>query len=166
MRRPSTLMSRRPSRAPTPNRKPSPRRPSRWRSSPRYPRFMAVASGFVKGETIQREIPPYTYEPSDKMPDEYRQAVVHILTIESRIESEYPMMPGKTFAQSKLEKWYPAGLDMFGKSDSTRQYDYIRWGLRRRSNAEMRQAFQDEVDALLRSIGLTPPDPLANRRFL
>lgn len=255
---------------------------------------MASAPEFVTGDSVQREIPPYTYEPSDDLPAEYRQAVVHILTIESRIESEYPMMPEKTlvpamamaprpedwvryasywaqevqhatywikmlaelgidstsqefmsrpkpiyifdmrddadswaewayfsyfadrqgaymgwewldssygpfariaerswreeeghaqmahemlsyicstddgraFAQKKLEKWYPAGLDMFGKSDSTRQFDYIRWGLRRRTNEEMRQAFKAEVDALLHSIGLTPPDPLANRRYL
>jgi 1,2-phenylacetyl-CoA epoxidase catalytic subunit len=55
---------------------------------------------------------------------------------------------------------------MFGKSNSTRQYDYIRWGLRRRTNEEMRRAFKAEVDALLLSIGLEPPDPLANRRYL
>jgi ring-1,2-phenylacetyl-CoA epoxidase subunit PaaA len=73
---------------------------------------------------------------------------------------------GRAEAQEKLATWYPAGLDMFGRSDSTRQYDYIRWGLRRRTNEEMRQAFRDEVDAVLRKVGLTPPDPLANRRFV
>ena len=54
---------------------------------------------------------------------------------------------GRDFAQKKLAKWYPAGLDMFGKAESARQYDYIRWGLRRRTNEEMRQAFKAEVDA-------------------
>ncbi len=73
---------------------------------------------------------------------------------------------GRRQAQEKLELWYPAGLDMFGRSDSERQYDYIRWGLRRRTNEEMREAFRQEVDAVIRAVGLEPPDPLANRRYL
>lgn len=240
-----------------------------------------------------REIPPYTYEPHDDMPPDYRDAVLHILKIQSRIETEYPWFPertllpamrlaptpedwvryasywaqevqhatywikmlddlgfkvdaefmatpkpiyifdmrdtaqtwvewayfsffadrqgaymawewldssyapfariaerglreeeghaqmgyeilknvcateeGRQLAQEKLAIWYPAGLDMYGRTDSQRQYDYIRWGLRRRTNQEMREAFQAEVDAVLRAVGLTPPDPLANRRYL
>lgn len=240
-----------------------------------------------------REIPPFTYEPQDDMPPEYRDAVVKILTIQARIETEYPMYPersllpamrlaptledwvrysaywaqevqhatywikmldelgvkvdeqfmstpkpiyifdmrdpadtwvewayfsffadrqgaymgwewidssygpfariaerawreeeghaqmgyeilknvcataeGRAQAQDKLTSWYPAGLDMFGRSDSERQYDYIRWGLRRRTNEEMREAFREEVDNVLRAVGLTPPDPCANRRYL
>ena len=242
--------------------------------------------------TVTREIPPHTYEAYDEMPPDYRQAVVHILTIQARLESEYAMYPeqtlvpamhlaptpedwvryasywaqevqhstywirmlndlgiavdaqfmatpkpiyifemrdmaptwvewayfsffadrqgaymgwewidssyapfariaerawreeeghaqmghemlksacatpeGRALAQEKLAIWYPAGLDMFGRADSKRQYDYIRWGLRRRTNEEMREAFQREVDAVLHSVGLEPPDPLANRRY-
>ncbi len=73
---------------------------------------------------------------------------------------------GRVLAQEKLAIWYPAGLDMFGRSESKRQYDYIRWGLRRRTNEEMRQEFRAEVDGVLRRVGLEPPDPAANRRFL
>ena len=73
---------------------------------------------------------------------------------------------GRAQAQEKLLAWYPAGLDMFGRSDSPAQYDQIRWGLRRRTNEEMREAFREEVDAVLRAVGLEPPDPRANRRYL
>jgi 1,2-phenylacetyl-CoA epoxidase catalytic subunit len=240
-----------------------------------------------------REIPPYTYEPHDDMPPGYREAVIRILTIQARIETEYPMFPersllpamrlapspddwvryasywaqecqhatywikmlkdlgvevdqsfmstpkpiyifdmrdtaptwvewayfsffadrqgaymawewidssyapfarvaerawreeeghaqmgveilrdvcatpaGRAQAQEKLLAWYPAGLDMFGRSDSQAQYDQIRWGLRRRTNEEMRDAFRAEVDAVLHAVGLEPPDPRANRRYL
>ena len=41
---------------------------------------------------------------------------------------------GRALLIKHLAKWYPAGLDMFGKSGSKRQFDYVRWGLRRRSN--------------------------------
>ncbi len=241
----------------------------------------------------EREIPPRTYEPTDDMPPGYRDGLIQILSIQARIETEYPMYPersllpamrlapspddwvryasywaqevehasywirmlndlgvkiddafmarpkpiyifdmrdtaktwvewayfsffadrqgaymawdwidssygpfariaertwreeeghaqmgyemlkgvcatqgGRAVAQDKLARWYPAGLDMFGRSDSKRQFEYIRWGLRRRTNEEMRLAFRHEVDAVLGSVGLQPPDPLASRRYL
>ena len=50
---------------------------------------------------------------------------------------------GRELLIKHLAKWYPAGLDMFGKSGSKRQFDYVRWGLRRRSNEQMRDEFTD-----------------------
>ena len=73
---------------------------------------------------------------------------------------------GKAHSQERLAKWYPAGLDMFGRSDSKRQYDHIRMGLRRRTNEEMRRQFKEEIDQVLGKVDLEPPDPLANRRYL
>jgi ring-1,2-phenylacetyl-CoA epoxidase subunit PaaA len=65
-----------------------------------------------------------------------------------------------------LKKWYPAGLDMFGKSGSSRQYEFMKWGLRRRTNEEMRAEFEAEVNALLGRLEVPIPDPIAGRRFL
>src|SRR5215472_7389808 len=65
-----------------------------------------------------------------------------------------------------LGKWYPAGLDMFGKSGSKRQHDFLRWGLRRRTNEQMRDEFQAEVNALLNRLEVPIPDPTVGRRFL
>ncbi|HYL58982.1 MAG TPA: Phenylacetic acid catabolic protein [Candidatus Acidoferrales bacterium] len=64
-----------------------------------------------------------------------------------------------------LAKWYPAGLDMFGKSGSKRQFDYVRWGLRRRTNEQMRDEFTAEVNNLLTKLDIPIPDPAAGRRF-
>src|SRR5262249_7339486 len=61
---------------------------------------------------------------------------------------------GRAQAQEKLLAWYPAGLDMFGRSDSSSQYDQIRWGLRRRTNEQMREDFRREIDPVLRAVGL------------
>jgi ring-1,2-phenylacetyl-CoA epoxidase subunit PaaA len=65
-----------------------------------------------------------------------------------------------------LRKWYPAGLDMFGKSGSKRQHDFLHWGLRRRTNEQMRDEFQAEVNALLNRLEVPIPDPTVGRRFL
>jgi ring-1,2-phenylacetyl-CoA epoxidase subunit PaaA len=65
-----------------------------------------------------------------------------------------------------LKKWYPAGLDMFGKSGSKRQNDYVRWGLRKRTNEQMRDDFTQEVNNLLTKLEIAPPDAIAGRRYL
>jgi ring-1,2-phenylacetyl-CoA epoxidase subunit PaaA len=65
-----------------------------------------------------------------------------------------------------LKKWYPAGLDMFGKSGSKRQNDFLRWGLRKRTNEEMRDDFTKEVNNLLTKLDIPIPDPLAGRRYV
>ena len=73
---------------------------------------------------------------------------------------------GRTLAQRLLAKWYPAALDMFGRSDSPNAPKFIRWGLKSVGNAEIRAAYKTYVDGKLSALGLEPPDERANRRFL
>ncbi len=73
---------------------------------------------------------------------------------------------GRALCQRLLAKWYPAALDMFGRSDSPNVPKFIRWGLKSVGNAEIRQAYKQYVDRKLRALGLEPPDERANRRFL
>ena len=68
--------------------------------------------------------------------------------------------------QRALNHWYVKALDMFGRSDSTRDQRYIYWGLKRRSNAQARQEFVREVDPLIAKLGLKVPDPLRGRQYL
>jgi ring-1,2-phenylacetyl-CoA epoxidase subunit PaaA len=73
---------------------------------------------------------------------------------------------GRALAQHLVAKWYPAALDMFGRSDSKNAPKFIQWGLKSVDNAEIRQAYKDYVDAKLITLGLDLPDPRTNRRFL
>jgi len=68
--------------------------------------------------------------------------------------------------QQAVNYWYVKGLDMFGNSKSYRSERYIYWGLKRRPNAVARQQYKDEVDALLKQMGLEIPDPLKGRLYL
>ena len=72
---------------------------------------------------------------------------------------------GRELLIKHLAKWYPAGLDMFGKSGSKRQFDYVRWGLRRRSNEQMRDEFTEEVNNLLTKLEIPIPDPRSRPPF-
>ncbi len=73
---------------------------------------------------------------------------------------------GRALAQRLLAKWYPAALDMFGRSDSKNAPKFLRWGLKSVGNAEIRAAYKTYVDAKLVTLGLEPPDERANRRFM
>ena len=62
--------------------------------------------------------------------------------------------------------WYPAALDMFGRSESSNGPKFIQWGLKSVGNAEIRALYKQYVDGKLRTPGLDIPDERKNRRFL
>jgi ring-1,2-phenylacetyl-CoA epoxidase subunit PaaA len=72
---------------------------------------------------------------------------------------------GRILVQHLLAKWYPAALDMFGRSDSPNAPKFIQWGLKSVDNAEIRAAYKTYVDAKVVALGLDVPDEQANRRF-
>ena len=72
---------------------------------------------------------------------------------------------GREEAQRAIIRWYPAALDMFGRSESKRQHEYIKWGLKKRSNAELRRQYIDDVNPLIARLDLDVPDENKNRRF-
>ena len=73
---------------------------------------------------------------------------------------------GKLLAQGLLAKWYPAALDMFGRSDSPNVPKFIHWGLKSVGNAEIRESYKRYVDAKLLALGLDLPDERRHRRFV
>ena len=73
---------------------------------------------------------------------------------------------GKAAAQRRLGKWWPAALDMFGRSDSKNSPVYVKWGIKLHENEALRQKYIAEAIPEIEKLGLRAPDPLANRRFL
>ncbi len=73
---------------------------------------------------------------------------------------------GKAAAQERLKKWWPAALDMFGRSDSKTSPLYVKWGIKMHDNEALRQKYIAEAIPEIRKLGLEVPDNLANRRFL
>lgn len=72
---------------------------------------------------------------------------------------------GRDQAQAALDRWYPRGLDMFGRASSRRAARYLHWGLKRRSNEAARTEYIAEVTPLIEGLGLTVPDATAGRHF-
>jgi ring-1,2-phenylacetyl-CoA epoxidase subunit PaaA len=73
---------------------------------------------------------------------------------------------GRAKAQRAVDFWYIRALDMFGRTGSKRSERYRYWGLKRRSNEQARQDYMNEVDPILKKIGLKVPDPLKGRHYL
>jgi len=73
---------------------------------------------------------------------------------------------GKVAAQERLQKWWTAALDMFGKSTSVNSPLYVKWGIKQHSNEELRQKYIAEALPEIKRLGLAPADNLLNRRFL
>jgi ring-1,2-phenylacetyl-CoA epoxidase subunit PaaA len=68
--------------------------------------------------------------------------------------------------QRSVDFWYIKALDMFGRSDSERSNRFCHWGLKRRSNSQVRWEFIKEVGPMIQGMGLTVPDPIKDRKFL
>ena len=73
---------------------------------------------------------------------------------------------GKAAVQARLQKWWTAALDMFGRSTSTNAPVYVKWGIKQHSNEELRQKYISEALPEIQRLGLTPAYNLAGRLFL
>ena len=67
----------------------------------------------------------------------------------------------KAMAQDALNRWWWPSLMMFGPSDkdSPNSAELTRWGIKKKSNDELRQRFVNQTVAQAKAIGLTIPDP-------
>jgi ring-1,2-phenylacetyl-CoA epoxidase subunit PaaA len=73
---------------------------------------------------------------------------------------------GLESAQRAVDLWWPRALDMFGRSESQRQYTFMEYRLKTRTNAQRREAYIEIVGPELESYGLTVPDSLIGRKYL
>ena len=67
----------------------------------------------------------------------------------------------RAMAQDAVNRWWWPSLMMFGPhdSDSPNSGELLRWGVKRKSNDELRQRFVNLTVGQAKAIGLTLPDP-------
>jgi ring-1,2-phenylacetyl-CoA epoxidase subunit PaaA len=67
----------------------------------------------------------------------------------------------KAMVQDAINRWWWPTLMMFGPhdSDSPNSAVLIRWGVKTKTNDELRQEFVDKIVPELHALGLTTPDP-------
>jgi ring-1,2-phenylacetyl-CoA epoxidase subunit PaaA len=109
-----------------------------------------------------------TYKPLERiLPQIMKEEIGHVGYGQSKT-TEMAAKGGEARdkVQKALDFWYVKALDMFGRSDSTRDQRYLYWGLKKRSNAQAREEFIQEVNPLIQKIGLQIPDPLQGRQYV
>jgi ring-1,2-phenylacetyl-CoA epoxidase subunit PaaA len=109
-----------------------------------------------------------TYKPLERiLPEIMKEEIGHVGYGQSKTtELAAKGEEARRKVQKALDFWYVKALDMFGRSNSTRDQRYVYWGLKRRTNAQAREEFIQEVNPLIETIGLQIPDPLEGRQFL
>jgi ring-1,2-phenylacetyl-CoA epoxidase subunit PaaA len=109
-----------------------------------------------------------TYKPLERiLPDIMKEEIGHVGYGQSKTtELAARSDESREKVQAALNFWYVKALDMFGRSDSTRDRRYLYWGLKRRTNAQAREEFIQEVNPLIEKIGLQIPDSLKGRQYL
>ena len=119
--------------------------------------------GVYVGETWE-DVP---YEPMAKVaPKLHKDELFHCTLGMRNLRLVCTTLDGRAEANDKLKTWWPAALDMFGRSDSTSSDQYVKWGLRQKNNAELRQQYITDTVPMLQDLGLDVPHQRLNRRFL
>lgn len=123
--------------------------------------FFDRFGAFQISEWIESSYAPFARIAAMQSAEEHRHARMGVIHLRPLLKDAAT----KAKVQKKIERfWYPLTLDMFGRAESPRNERYRKWGLKRRTNEELRQAYRENLDADLISLGLTPPDPAAGRR--
>jgi ring-1,2-phenylacetyl-CoA epoxidase subunit PaaA len=107
------------------------------------------------------------YEPMAKVaPKLHKDEVFHSTLGMRNLRLVCSTPEGRAEANEKIKRWWPAALDMFGRSDSTSSDAYVEWGLRQKNNAELRRQYIADTRPLLDELGIDVPEDRLNRRFL
>jgi ring-1,2-phenylacetyl-CoA epoxidase subunit PaaA len=130
-----------------------------------------AAFGFLidkVGEYQLEEMVGSTFAPiDDTLPVILREEKGHVAYGEQQLEKLVKSSAeGKAQAQAAIDKWFIVGLDMFGKSGSSRTERYLEWGLKRRTNEEARRQYLAEMEPKIAALGLIVPDRLLGRKYL
>jgi 1,2-phenylacetyl-CoA epoxidase catalytic subunit len=108
-----------------------------------------------------------TYEPLAEVSEQLeRDEFFHATAGFSFIKQATRQPDSKKQAQDLLHKWWPAALDMFGRSKSKNAATYVKWGIKGQTNEELRQKYIADTVPLIEAMELDLPDHLANRQYL
>jgi len=108
-----------------------------------------------------------SYEPiAQVVPRVFREERGHAGMGYAHLQDMVANPEGRAQAQEKLDIWWPMALDMFGNSVSSRNERYRAWGLKKHTNAQLREAFILNTVPMVEALGLHVPNHLANRRYL
>jgi len=128
-----------------------------------------AAFGFLIDRVGQYQLEEFvgcSYVPLDRaLPRIIQEEKTHVGYGHVKLREMIRTEEGRAQAQAAIDRWYPRGLDMFGRANSKRAARYLHWRLKRRSNETARAEYMAEVTPLIAGLGLTVPDATSGRHF-
>jgi len=88
----------------------------------------------------------------------YKEEAMHLAHGDVWIKKLSADPEKKPFLQERLNLWWPRVMNVFGNSKGQRNDVYIKLGLKKRTNGEVRKVFVDEIQAICDECGLTLPE--------
>src|SRR5437867_3416128 len=129
-----------------------------------------AAFGFLIDRVGQYQLEEFvgcSYLPLDRaLPKILSEEKTHVGYGHVKLRDMVRTEEGRAAAQAAIDRWYPRGLDMFGRSNSRRAARYRYWGLKRRANETARAEYVAEVTPLIEGLGLAVPDAASDRHFV
>ncbi|MCO4793529.1 MAG: phenylacetate-CoA oxygenase subunit PaaI [Bacteriovoracaceae bacterium] len=116
--------------------------------------LMDRAAGHQLEDTLESSYTPW----KEAIGGIYKEEIMHIAHGDKWIKKLASDPEKKDFLQERLNLWWPRVMNVFGNSKGRANDIYVRLGLKKRSNAEIREIFRKEILDMAESWGLKIPE--------
>lgn len=115
--------------------------------------LMDRAAGHQLEDTLESSYTPW----KTGMVGIYKEEVMHVAHGDKWIKKLAEDPSEKGFLQERLNLWWPRVMNVFGNTEGVTNDLYVRLGLKKRTNQEVRDAFVTEINGMCKEYGLTLP---------
>ena len=115
--------------------------------------LMDRAAGHQLEDTLQSSYVPW----KKGIEGIYKEEIMHLTHGDKWVKILAGDPKEKEFLQKRFEVWWPRVMNVFGNAQGASNDIYVKLGLKKRTNAEVRAAFVAEIEKLCEQAGLTVP---------
>tara|TARA_B100000925_G_scaffold137550_1_gene103016 strand:- start:2095 stop:2901 length:807 start_codon:yes stop_codon:yes gene_type:complete len=116
--------------------------------------LMDRAAGHQLEDTLHSSYTPW----KEAISGIYKEEVMHVAHGDKWVKKLAADPERKAFLQERLNLWWPRVMNVFGSSKSSTNDIYVKLGLKKRTNAEVREVFTKEIKEMTNAWGLTIPE--------
>ena len=115
--------------------------------------LMDRAAGHQLEDTLHSSYTPW----KEAISGIYKEEVMHVAHGDKWVKKLAADPERKPFLQERLNLWWPRVMNVFGSSRSSTNDIYVKLGLKKRTNAEVRDVFLKEIKSMTDEWGLEIP---------
>ena len=116
--------------------------------------LMDRAAGHQLEDTLQSSYIPW----KKGIEGIYKEEIMHLTHGDKWIKILADDPKERDFLQERLNLWWPRVINVFGNTAGASNDVYVKLGLKKRTNARVREAFVDEIEKMCGDVGLSVPN--------